>query len=84
MKLLPSCREVRERLTDLSEGSLTFRERASMWMHLLLCSACLAFHRGLQALPGVARFLLPPEEPPPAEAARALQGALARLGGHRH
>jgi anti-sigma factor ChrR (cupin superfamily) len=84
MKLLPTCREVRERLTDYAEGGLSARERASMWVHLLLCSACATFYRGLRALPGVARFLLPPEEPPPAEAARALQGALARLGGHRH
>jgi len=83
MKLMPSCREVREHLTDLSEGSLRPRERASMWMHLLLCSACLAFYRGLRALPGVARLLLPPEAPPPAEAVRALQGALGRIG-HRH
>jgi len=81
VKLLPSCREVRERLTDLSEGSLTLRERASMWLHLALCSACLAYYRGLRALPGVARFLLPPEQPPPDEAARALEGFLAR---HRH
>jgi anti-sigma factor ChrR (cupin superfamily) len=84
MKLLPSCREVRERLTDYAEGSLTARERASVRMHLLLCFACAAFYRGLRALPGVARFLLAPEDPPPAEAAQALRGALDRLGRHRH
>jgi anti-sigma factor ChrR (cupin superfamily) len=84
VKLLPSCREVRERLTDYAEGSLTLRERASMWVHLLVCSACTAFYHGLRALPGVARLLLPPEDPAPAEAARALEGALGRLGGHRH
>jgi predicted anti-sigma-YlaC factor YlaD len=83
MKLLPSCREVRERLTDYSEGTLTLRERASMWVHLMLCSACTAFYQGLRALPGVARFLLGPGQPPPDEAAQALQGALRHLG-HRH
>ena len=83
MKLLPSCREVRERLTDYSEGSLGFRERASVRLHLLLCAACNAFYRGLRALPGVARFLLGPEQPPPPEAGRALEGALRRIGGRR-
>jgi len=85
VKLMPSCREVRERLTDYSEGALTARERASLWLHLLLCSACTAFYRGLRALPGVARpAALPPEEPPPAEAAEALSAALRRIAGHRH
>jgi len=84
MKLLPSCREVRERLTDYAEGSLTFRERAAIRLHLLLCSACDAFYRGLRKLPGVARFFLGPEQPPPPEAAQALEGALRRIGGHRH
>ena len=84
MKLLPTCREVRERLTDYSEGGLTRRERASMWLHLLICSACSAFYRGLRALPGVARFLLAPEPPAPAEAAQALEGALRRIQGHHH
>ncbi len=83
MKLLPSCREVRERLTDYAEGELTFRERAAVRLHLLLCAACAAFHRGLQALPGVARLLLAPEQPPPAEAARALEAALRRIDAGR-
>jgi len=84
MKLLPSCREVRERLTDYAEGGLSPLERARIWLHLLICSACTAFYRGLRALPGVARFLLPPEQAPPAEAARALEGALRHIQGHQH
>jgi len=83
MKLLPTCREVRERLTDYSEGSLSFRERVSVRMHLLLCVACNAFYRGLRAVPGVARFLLGPEPPPPPpEAAKALEASLRRIGDH--
>ena len=84
MKLLPTCREVRDRLTEYSEGSLSLRERAGMWLHLLICSACNAFYQGLRALPGVARFLLSPKQPPPAEAAQALEGALRRIHGHHH
>ena len=83
MKLLPSCREVRDRLTDYSEGTLTLRERASIWFHLLICSACAAFYPGLRALPGVARLLLGPDQLPPAEAAQALRDALRRIR-HRH
>ena len=83
MKLLPTCREVRERLTEYSEGRLTLRERAGMWMHLLICSACTAFYQGIRALPVVGRLLLPPEQPPPAEAAEALERALRRIHG-RH
>ena len=84
MRLLPNCREVRERLTDYAEGALTRRERAGVWLHLLVCTACDAFYRGLLALPWLGKNLLGPEGPPPPEAADALQAALRRLGGHRH
>jgi anti-sigma factor RsiW len=83
MKLMPTCREVRERLTDYAEGVLTRRERAAIWLHLRVCAACAAFHRGLRALPGLARGLLGPAGPPPAEAVAALEGALRRLGASR-
>jgi len=83
MKLLPSCREARERLTDYAEGSLSVRERLSLRFHLLICSACATFYRGLRNLPGVARFLLGPEPPGP-ETERALEAALRQLREHRH
>lgn len=79
MKLLFTCRDVRERLTDCAEGALTPRERALVWLHLLVCAACAAFERGLRALPGLAKGLLGAQEPPPAEAAEALKEALRRL-----
>ena len=84
MKLLPSCRETRERLTEYSEGALPVRERVLLWMHLQMCSACSAFYRGLRAVPGVARFLLTPEEPPSAEGAEALSAAMRRISRHNH
>jgi len=82
MRLMPTCREARERLTDYTEGTLTFRERLSLRFHLLICTACATFYRGLRSLPGVARFLLGPE--PSAEAGQALEAALRQLRGHRH
>ena len=82
MRLMPTCREARERLTDYTEGTLTFRERLSLRFHLLICSACATFYRGLRALPAVSRFLLGPE--PSAEAGQALESALRQLRGRRH
>jgi hypothetical protein len=83
MKLMISCREARERLTEYSEGTLSFRSRLELRLHLLVCGACAAFQRGLAALPGVARNLLAPGLDVPDEALRALEGALKRLRGSR-
>ena len=79
MKLTISCREARERLTEYSEGTLSFRSRLELRLHLLVCAACAAFERGLVALPAVARNLLEPGREVPGEAERALEAALKRL-----
>lgn len=83
MKLMPSCREVREHLTEYAEGALPWRERLALRLHLLLCGACHAFFRSLSGLPGLARRLLvrTEEEPAPVEAIQALEHVLRRLGG---
>ena len=82
MKLMPSCREVRERLTELDEGAVPGWERLALRFHLLICSACHGFHLGLRALPGVARRLLEhPAGAPPAEAVQALEQVLKRIAG---
>ena len=83
MKLMITCREARERLTEYTEGSLPWRARLELRLHLLVCGACAAFYRGLRALPGVSRFLLEPGQETPDEALRALEGALERLRGPR-
>jgi hypothetical protein len=80
VNLLPSCREVREHLTDYSEGALPLRERVALRLHLLLCGACADFFRGLKALPGMAKTLLAHQpEPPPPAAFKALEGALRQI-----
>ena len=85
MKLLPNCREVRERLTDYRRGrpdpaGAGRRLAAPAGLHGLRAPST----GGLLALPWLAKTLLGPEGPPPPEAADALQAALRRLGGHRH
>jgi predicted anti-sigma-YlaC factor YlaD len=84
MKLLPSCREVREHLTEYSEGACPWWERLALRFHLLICGACNGFYHGLQALPKLVRRLLPPVDPvPPPEAVEALANVLRRLRDQR-
>jgi hypothetical protein len=75
MSLMPTCREVQTELTEYLEGSLPFRRRAGIWLHLLLCKVCAAFLRGLKALPGVAKASLAA----PDQAPEAASSALARV-----
>ena len=82
MRLLPSCREVREHLTELDEGALPWWQALALRFHLVICSACSGFQRGLRAVPGMARFLLGPvEAAPPAEAVQALEQVMRRIQG---
>jgi len=80
MKLMPSCREVREHLTEYAEGALPLKDRLALRFHLWLCAACNGFFHGLMALPVLARTLLAHAgEAPPPEALKALTGALQRF-----
>lgn len=81
MKLLPTCREVQTLATEYREGTLSLAERAGIRLHLLLCWACRAFLRGLEALPGFTKKALKPEPGPPKAAVDALEGALKALRG---
>jgi len=84
MKLMPSCREVRDHLTEYHEGALPFWARFTLRCHLLLCTACAGFDHGLRALPAMAKRLLAHcHEPAPPEAVKALDGALRRIGADR-
>jgi hypothetical protein len=79
MKLLPTCHDVQALATEYREGALPFSQRLRIRFHLLLCWACRAFLRGLEALPRFSRKALKPEAEPPRAALDALAGALKNL-----
>jgi len=79
MKFLTSCHDVQTHLTEYLEGTLPWRSRLAIRMHLLLCRVCAGFRRGLKALPGLSRILLAPPQETPEAATRALEQTLAKL-----
>ncbi|HLO68366.1 MAG TPA: zf-HC2 domain-containing protein [Holophaga sp.] len=76
---IPSCPEVEEELTEYLEGAPPFRRRLGIRVHLLICRACDALRRVLEALPALGRKALEAPEAPAPEAREALAGALARI-----
>lgn len=62
MKLLPTCQEVQERLTDYDEGTLPMHQALGYWLHLFICRACQATYRGLKAIPVLGKALLSEQE----------------------
>jgi anti-sigma factor ChrR (cupin superfamily) len=81
MKFLPSCREVQSLATEYREGTLPPMKRLGIGLHLLLCWACRAFLRSLDALPGISRKILKAEDPAPKAAEDALAKALEKIRG---
>jgi hypothetical protein len=79
LKLLPTCHDVQTLATEYREGSLPFATRLGIRLHLLLCWACRAFLRGLEALPSLSRRALSPEPVTPAPALDALDAALKAI-----
>jgi hypothetical protein len=79
MRLLPSCREVQSELTEFSEGTLPFRRRVGIWIHLLFCQVCAGVLRGLKALPGMVKRSLGPPEAAPEAATKTLAEVQATL-----
>jgi len=79
MKLMPTCHEVQALATEYREGSLPFAQRLGIRLHLLLCWACRAFLRGLEALPRLSRKALQPGAEPPKSALDALGAALEEI-----
>lgn len=84
MKPMPSCPEVRERLTDYSDGVLPVWEALTLRWHLRACAACRTFHQGLETVPILAQRLLTHQPgPAPPEAVAALEAALRRIAAAR-
>jgi hypothetical protein len=76
---LPSCPEVQDHLTDYLEGSLPFRKRLGIALHLLVCGACRAFRNMLRVLPVFGKGALEPPDTPPPGAEEAFLAALGRI-----
>jgi predicted anti-sigma-YlaC factor YlaD len=79
MKLMPTCREVQTLATEFREGALPFSQRLRIRIHLLLCWACRAFLRGIEALPRMGKKLTAPGPEAPPAAREALEAALRRI-----
>jgi hypothetical protein len=83
MKFLPSCHDVQTELTEYGEGSLPMSRRMGIWIHLLLCSVCAGFLRGLKALPVVAKQSLVPPKATPDAATKAMAEVMSALRNHQ-
>jgi hypothetical protein len=65
------CRDVSAMATDFMEGSLSWRQRLAVRLHLAVCAGCRAF---MQQMRRTVRLIgsLPVPPPPPAAEARLL------------
>lgn len=79
MILMPSCKEVRELLTEYMDGNLPVHKRMGIRFHLMMCKACGGLIKALRALPKFTREVLSPPADPPPEAKEALQSVLERI-----
>lgn len=85
MSFMPSCREVREQLTEYQEGAMPWHARLGMALHLCLCRACDGFRKNLLRLPRLSKQLLDVQPGTPGEAQQALAEVLKTLKlPHRH
>ena len=50
MKILPTCREVSELLSQAQDRNLTPREKFALYVHLPLCNGCRNFRHQLTFL----------------------------------
>lgn len=79
MTLMPSCKEVRENLTEYLDGNLPVHKRMGIRLHLMMCKACGGLITALRALPKFAKEALRPPADPPLEAKEALRSVLERI-----
>jgi hypothetical protein len=78
MKLMPTCQEVNDHLTDLDEGVLPIHRVIAYRVHLLICKSCQAAFRGLKALPFLGKTLLCEQEPLPKDCTERIMTRLMR------
>ncbi|HEX6004796.1 MAG TPA: zf-HC2 domain-containing protein [Burkholderiales bacterium] len=62
MRLIPSCREVSELLSQAQDRPLTLREKFALHVHLPLCEACRNFRSQLPVLRAAMRRYLDRED----------------------
>ncbi|HET7595382.1 MAG TPA: zf-HC2 domain-containing protein [Burkholderiales bacterium] len=62
MRLMPSCREVSELLSQAQDRPLTLREKFALHVHLPLCEACRNFRAQLGVLRAAMRRYLDRED----------------------
>ncbi|MBL0312129.1 MAG: zf-HC2 domain-containing protein [Holophagaceae bacterium] len=68
MNLMPSCKDVRENLTEYMEGKLPLSRRMGIRIHLMMCKVCDGLLHTLQTLPTFAKEVLRAPAEAPAEA----------------
>lgn len=76
------CRDVSAMATDFMEGTLSWRQRQAIWLHLAVCRGCRAF---MQQMRRTVRLIggLPATPPPPEIEARLLATLPERPGSPR-
>lgn len=81
MLLMPSCKEVRDNLTEYMEGKLPIHKRMGIRLHLMMCKMCDGLRQALLALPKAAKEILAPPQEAPQEATETLYRVLKNLKG---
>ena len=79
MLMMPSCPEVRDNLTEYLEGTLPFRKRMGIRLHLMMCRACNALRNVLLSLPSLSKQALEAPAKPAPEAKDAFAMAMAKI-----
>lgn len=62
MKLIPTCRETSELVSQAQDRTLTFRERVLVRVHLPLCNGCRNFRAQLEFIRHAAQHYAVREE----------------------
>jgi len=51
------CQDVAEQTSDYVDGTLTWRRRVAIWLHMMLCDACHRYMRQMRATIGLLRTM---------------------------